>query len=235
MSALRALPSPTGPNPHPPRPPAAPLGDLRFSRLLGPDGWTVLPPAVRRRFGERVAAGASVTYTGRIVETRMSRVGRLLAQATRLIGAPLPLDRDGPDAGRPAVVVVTEDAASGGQNWTRIYARTRGFPQVVHSAKRFAGPTGLEEYVGRGVGMALALSVEDGALLFRSAHCFVTLFGRRLRLPRWLAPGRMTIGHRDLGRGRFAFTLDLVHPSLGELIHQTIIFDDPPQSVHGEP
>ena len=81
---------------------------------------------------------------------------------------------------------MTEDSASGGQIWTRLYARRSGFPQVVHSSKRFAGPTGLEEYVGYGVGMTLTVDARDGALVFRSEDYFLELFGRRLRLPAWL-------------------------------------------------
>ena len=73
----------------------------------------------------------------------------------RLIGGPLPIDRASVHV--PSVVTVTEDKASGGQIWTRIYGRRKGFPQVVHSSKRFAGPTGLEEYVGYGVGMTLTV------------------------------------------------------------------------------
>ena len=74
-------------------------------------------------------------------------------------------------------VTVSEDAEAGGQFWTRIYGRRRGFPQVIHSSKRFAGPTGLEEYIGRGFGIALRVEVEDEALHFLSDHYFVKLGG----------------------------------------------------------
>ena len=121
---------------------------------------------------------------------------------------------------------MTEDAASGGQIWTRIYARRNGFPQVIHSAKRFAGPTGLEEYVGFGVAMALRVSVEGQALRFSSAG-YVLQIGRiRLTLPAWLTPGVLTVTHTDLGGGEFRFTLEIVHPRFGRLVRQSAVFKE---------
>ena len=120
--------------------------------------WAALPAAIRRRFSKRLAGGKTAVYVGTVLETQMSRAGWWLAQAARLIGGPLPISRD---AQVPSVVTVTEDVAARGQHWTRLYARRRGFPHIVHSSKRFAGPTGLEEYVGYGVGMALTIHVED--------------------------------------------------------------------------
>lgn len=198
-----------------------PLGDLRFRALLSAEEWAALPAPVRARFSKRLAGGESVVYAGIVSATRATRIGRLVAQAARLIGGPLPLTRD---TGVPAVVTVTEDTRGGGQTWTRMYARRGGFPQVVHSAKRFAGPTGLEEIVGGGVGMALKVRVEDGVLVFRSAFYFVDVGPWRLRLPGWLTPGALTVAHTELGAGRFRFTLDLVHPLFGTLIHQAAIF-----------
>jgi hypothetical protein len=197
------------------------LGDLRFRALLSEPDWAALPPAIRRRFSHRLAGGATVVYAGTVVETRMSRAGWWLAQALRPIGAPLPLARDRNVA---SVVAVTEDIAGGGQVWTRLYARRAGFPQIIHSAKRFAGPTGLEEHVGFGVGMALTVHVVDAALVFRSAGYFVQLLGRRFALPRWLTPGALTVTHGELADGWFSFTLDLVHPRLGALIRQVAVF-----------
>jgi hypothetical protein len=199
------------------------LGDLRFRALLSEADWNALPLSIRRRFSKRLAGGRTAVYVGEVIETRMSAAGWLLAQAARLIGGPLPLSCD---RHAPSVVTVTEDVAANGQHWTRLYARRRGFPQIVHSSKRFAGPTGLEEYVGCGVGMALTIHVEDQALMFRSAGYFVELGRLRLRLPAWLTPGAITVTHAEQGEGRFLFTLEITHPRLGLLICQTAAFKE---------
>ena len=197
------------------------LGDLRFRALLSDDDWSALPFPIRRRFSKRLAGGRTVVYAGEVLETRMNSAGWCLAQLARLCGGPLPTSRE---ANMPSVVTVTEDMATGGQIWTRLYARRRGFPQIIHSSKRFAGPTGIEEYLGRGFGMELKLGVRDGALVFRSDSYFFTIFGRRFHLPRGLSPGKMTVTHAECGDGRFEFALEVSHPRLGVLIRQVAAF-----------
>lgn len=204
--------------------PQAACNDSRFSALLGEAAWNTLPASLRRRFRKRLHGGASVAYQGRVVKMKLSLAGRLLAHAARLIGAPLPYDMSSQD--QPAVVVVTEDIASNGQFWIRQYNRKSGFPQVIHSSKRFAGPTGLEEYIGYGIGMALRIEAEGNALFFKSDHYFLQILGHRLRLPRLLGPGALVIGHHDLGGGAFLFSLDLHNRFLGTLIQQDALFQD---------
>jgi Domain of unknown function (DUF4166) len=206
--------------------------------------WASLPLSIRRRFSKRLAGGRSVVYSGEILDSWMSRAGWWLVQAARLIGGPLPLtrnahgpsrfgtsrfgtrrfgtSRNAPSTHVPSVVTVTE--GMGGHIWTRLYARRKGFPQVIHSSKRFAGPTGLEEYVGYGVGMALAVYAREGALIFRSEHYFLELFGRRWRLPAWLSPGTLYVTHAELPDGKFSFTLQIFHPRLGLIIRQMGMF-----------
>lgn len=102
----------------------------------------------------------------------------------------------------------------------------KGFPQVIHSAKQFAGPTGLEEYLGLGFGIALTVAAGPDRIVFASDHYFVRAGRLRLRLPRWLAPGRLTIEHIDQGAGQFLFVLSLVHRWFGALVRQTCAFSD---------
>ncbi|WP_298821209.1 DUF4166 domain-containing protein [uncultured Roseibium sp.] len=198
--------------------------DRRFRDLLGEVAWSALPSSVKRRFGKRLSGGASVVYQGRVVSIRMNLAGRLLAQVARLVGGPLPFDLS--SANQPAVVSVTEDIAGDGQFWIRQYGRAAGFPQVIHSSKRFAGPTGIEEYIGAGIGIALRVSASGDALIFESDHYFVQLGTRRLRLPVWFAPGNLTITHRDLGKKNFVFSLTLKSRLFGELIQQDALFHD---------
>lgn len=195
--------------------------DTRFKALLSAEAWDALPPAVRRRFSKRLGAGSSVVYSGRVTHVAMSRLGWGLAQLARIIGAPLPLSRD---SGMPTVVSVTEEGASGGQNWTRIYGRRRGFPQVIHSTKRFCGPTGLEEHVGCGISIALNVAVTDGALRFESAAYRVAIGRWSCALPRALLPLHLTVTHREIDAASFEFTLELTHARFGLLIFQKAIY-----------
>ena len=202
--------------------------DLRFRALVGEESWARLPAAVQKRFSKRLSRDAAVVYAGEVLETRLSRVGRIAAFLARAIGAPLPLENGMTGA---AVVTVTEAEGLGGQGmsgqcWTRMYARRGRFPQVIHSAKRFSGPTGLEEYVGYGIGMSLAVTEREGALVFRSTRYVLAIGGLRMRLPRLLEPGRMEVVHKDEGGGAFLFTLALTHPWLGELVYQAARFRD---------
>jgi hypothetical protein len=200
------------------------LRDRRFRELVGEKKWILLPSAVRRRFGKHLTGGTSVVYRGVVIAMRMSRIGRILAQLARLIGGPLPYDMS--STNQPAVVTVTEDCAGDGQFWTRQYGRKAGFPQIIHSSKRFSGPTGIEEYIGSGIGIALRVNADSTGLSFESDHYFLKISQFRLRFPTWLQPGALTITHRDLGNDWFLFSLSLYSHFLGELVRQDALFHD---------
>ncbi len=202
--------------------------DGRFRGLLSPADWAALPDAVRARFSATPKVGEGAIFRGRTTRLHMNRAGRILAGLARLVGAPLPVDDRCDQC--DAVVAVTDAPGGDGQVWTRLYARRDGFPQAIHSMKKFAGPTGLEEHVADGplfgLGMMLRLSVGAGALFFSSAGYFVRLARWRTRLPKFIEPGAMVIGHHDLGAGRFLFTLALTHPLFGLMIDQETVFED---------
>src|SRR5262245_6190436 len=90
MRLHAAAPSACGSEARPREEDSVALHDVRFRALLGSAAWSGLPATVRSRFSRRLAAGASITYAGEIVECRRTALGRLVGQLCRLIGAPLP-------------------------------------------------------------------------------------------------------------------------------------------------
>jgi len=199
------------------------LPHASFQKLVGKEEWQLLPAVVQARFERELAPGETIAYVGEVAETHMTMFGWLWAQVARLAGAPLPLRTL---ARTSAAVVVAQDASGTAQCWTRIYHEDGALPQVIRSTKRFAGPTGLEECVGAGIGMALALSVEQRALVFRSTEYFWRCGRLRFRIPDCLTPGRIAVIHREERAGRFSFTLCVTHPWFGEAIRQVAFFRD---------
>lgn len=199
------------------------LSEAGFRQLLACSEWEQLPSVIQRRFSHHLAEGKRQIFCGEVASTNLSKFGWLYAQVARLIGAPLPLQSG---ARGPALVVVTQNHHCQDQVWTRMYARDTGFPQVIHSAKRFCGPTGLEEYVGCGIGMTLTVHVVDRALVFRSDRYYLRVCGRTLWLPEILCPGSLEVVHREEREGRFSFTLRITHRWFGEILNQIAFFTD---------
>jgi Domain of unknown function (DUF4166) len=199
------------------------LGDLRFRALLGTKAWQQLPFAIQKRFSKRSKAGDTAIYTGTVDTIEMSKAGRLLAQCLRIIGAPLPLHAE---TGVAAVVTVTEDGRSGGQIWSRLYASSTHFPQIIQSSKRFSGPTGLEEYIGFRILMALTARATATAIIFESAGYYLQFGKWRLAIPNFMTPGQVTVTHEEITSDTFRFTLHLARPSIGILIRQSGVFHE---------
>ena len=201
------------------------VGQADFQRLLGPAAWASLPAAVQTRFRMH-AADFRCRYDGDMV-VRASWAGRLIAQLCRLIGTPLaPWTGEAVETG----VDVWLDR-DGALVWDRTY-RFPGHGPVQVSSRKLANARGdLLEVVRGGLGMALDVSAEDGALHFRSTRYFLDVGGLRLTIPGLATPGRAHVIHRDEGGGRFRFTLHFNHPWLGETLFQEGIFADPKEAA----
>ncbi|MDE0660170.1 MAG: DUF4166 domain-containing protein [Gammaproteobacteria bacterium] len=188
-----------------------------YASLLG-SSWGKLPMRTRVRFGvER----EMVCYHGRVVVSECTRLGRVFRQLARLVGSPLPFD----DTIGPATVVVMA-TGRGSSSWTRVYRRN-GRAQAIRSVKRFDGPTGLEEYLGFGLCMALRVRAQNASLLFESAGYAWALGKVRIPLPSWLSPGRLLVRSTELAAPCFRFCLTLSHPRFGVMLRQEAVFEDP--------
>ena len=188
---------------------------LDLSALLGPAAWARLPAAVQRRFA---AGHAEATYRG-LMDLRCSPLGRVLAWLVKPLQSPLAA------ANASAVpTTVRVRAVGAGVLWERHFDGGVG---RVCSTKEL-GPDGrLQECTRGGLGMALDVFEQGGALVFESRRYFLDLGPLRLVLPGLLSPGICRVEHRDLGHGQFRFTLSMTHPTWGETFHQTGVFADP--------
>ncbi len=190
-----------------------------FRAILGERAWGQLPAAVQARFVQHLSR---TVYPGSM-QVRASWLGLALAQLCRLIGTPLaPFTAED-----VAVTVEVYPDRTGALVWDRRYAFQGRKPVLVTSRKAMDRTHGLVEVVRCGVGMALRLTVEDGALHFRSRRYFLALGPARLPLPLLLTPGEAHVVHADEGGGLFRFTMTFTHPWFGRLYFQTGLFRDP--------
>lgn len=199
---------------------AAPL-DL--ATVVGAPGWARLPAAVQRRFA---AGHGDAVYAGTL-DLHCSAIGRCFAWLSVVLGGPLTTLR-----ATAAAEVRVHANGRGGVVWERcLKLPGRAGERVVRSTKEPGPDGGLVERTDGGLAMDLRVFEEDGALVFESRRYFLALGALRLPVPALAAPGTCRVEHRDLGAGRFRFTLSMVHPWWGRTFHQTGVFADPEEDL----
>lgn len=196
-------------------------GYPNFAALLGPQAWSRLPAAVRARFGAVHRSDEAVQYEGSMQRVEANLFGRVLAQLARVFETPVaPWTGSNVDV----CVRVYPRPAVNGVVWERIYRFAGRAPVTVRSTKCLNASGRLNELLGHGLSMELAVTEEDGALKFTSTgYCF-DLFGFSVRLPAWMPPGTTHVIHKDIGDGYFRFTMYTEHPWFGTMFFQDGVF-----------
>jgi len=187
---------------------------VTYRSLLGERDWMRLDPAIRERFGSHARARK---FYGAMARGELSPGGRVLALLSRLFGSSL-----FPRTGRDIVTLIDVEGSGSDASgtWNRAYLLPGGRRFTVRSVKRFDPDAGLLECLGRGFVMKLDLHAESDALHFVSSGYQWRCGALHLNLPALLSRGAPHVVHRELGGGRFRFTLSVTHPWFGRLVFQ---------------
>jgi hypothetical protein len=205
----------TGTAHNPPTEAPPPNGTARspvFQEVLGED-WHRLGEVVRRHYFLRAFSDDYVCVKGVMHEVWHSAAAKLLIPVARIFGAPVPYR--GADV--PIEVHYNARPGDGTVHWDRVFHFARRPPFHFRSHMEHVGGNRVIEFVRFGVGMRLAVTAEDGALVFRDEGYIWRLFGIDVPLPMGLVLGRAYIEERPVDAERFSMRMTLIHPLLGEL------------------
>jgi hypothetical protein len=186
--------------------------DPMMKQVLGA-GWYELAPVVRAHYDLSPSEGEDLILTGVMNEVYHSRLAKLFILFGRVFGALVPY------RGTQIPTVV--------RNWTRRddcnvlhWHRTLDFPDrgPVTFISRMVSqhPNEIIEYVKYGMGIRMAISVIDHALVYRSIDYVWEIAGRRIHLPNWLILGNAMIIEQAQSETQILLKFEINHPLLGK-------------------
>jgi len=178
-----------------------------FQQALGP-GWEALGEVIRRHYAMAPYSSDHVCVRGTMDEVHHAPWAALLMPLGRLFGALVPY------TGTEVPIEVHYRCRPGDPHlyWDRIFRFEGRAPFHFRSHMEHAAADGplVTEYVRFGIGMRLAVSAEDGALVFRDRGYVWRLAGLRIPLPLGLLMGTACVEERPDPRDAGAFTMKMV-------------------------
>jgi hypothetical protein len=175
-----------------------------MQQALGPQ-WEQLPPALQTHYqlaAHTVVGMLDIEYPG-FMQAPLSllhRIGALLHHRVQAV---------------PTIVEKRMDGRT--QHWKRTVSLPDGRKIYFRSHWHYAGGNELIEYVNPFLGLRMAVSVDDGKLIYAGRSFVLKLGSLKLPIPEWLILGHTSIVETALDDGRFAMDFRLKHPLFGQI------------------
>jgi hypothetical protein len=190
-----------------------------FQIVLG-DEWDGLGPIIQRHYFLQPKSSDYICVSGEMTEISHSWFAKLLIPFGILFGAIVPFQ--GKDI--PVDVHYSSNPNNLNIYWDRVFKFSRGnfhFKSHMQPVKK----NEVIEFVRFGVGIRLAVTVENGALVFRDLGYLWRLFDYDIPIPgKWLM-GKVYVEERPIDEQYFSMKMTLTHPVLGELFKYTGRFE----------
>ena len=182
-----------------------------FHLVLG-DDWDDLGSVIRDHYFLKPKSKNYICVSGEMSEIQHSWAAKLLIPVGLLFGAIVPYK------GKCIPVDVHYNSNPNNSNiyWDRIFKFKRGnfhFKSHMELVKK----NEVIEFVRFGMGIRLNVTVEKGALIFRSIGYIWRFLGFDIPIPgKWLM-GKVYVEERPINDTNFSMKMTLQHPFLGEL------------------
>ena len=179
---------------------------------LGED-WFRLDEAVRRHYDLTPGQESEMNMNGTMQEVDHSRIAKLYLIPGRVFGALIPY------RGENVAVSVrnwTTTANRRAMFWHRVFDFGTNRKAVFASRMEYIGGNEIIEYVRFGLGIRMRLSVENGALIYRSSGYQWDIAAAKLPIPTWLILGDGEIVETGISDTEFSMSFRMRHPVFGK-------------------
>lgn len=182
-----------------------------FQSVLG-DDWNDLGEIIQKHYSLRPMSSDYICVSGEMLEIKHSLAAKLLIPFGLIFGAIVPFQ------GRNIPIDVHYNSNPENSNiyWDRDFKFKRGsfhFKTHMEPVKQYE----VIEFVRFGMGIRLAVTVEDQALVFRDIGYIWRIWGYDLPIPGNLLMGKVYVEERPINNDSFSMKMTLTHPLVGTL------------------
>ncbi len=182
-----------------------------IKQALG-ESWEELAEIVKQHYDITPGESSKMTIRGVMDEVYHSKIAKLFLLPGRIFGALVPYK--GTD-------IPTEV-----RNWTSennhkamFWYRTLDFPNkpplIFASRMEHITDDEIIEYVRYGMGIRMGMSVDDGALIFKSKGYVWKIAGITIPIPTWFILGDAEIIEKEISKNEFYIDFNMIHPLFG--------------------
>jgi len=186
--------------------------DPIFKQILG-NNWDNLGKVIQDHYFLRPYSTDYICVTGEMDEIYHSTFAKLLIPFGLIFGAIVPYN----DNSVPIEVHYNSNSNNSQLNWDRVFKLNKHKPFHFKSYMEQQKENEVIEYVRFGVGMRLAVTANEGAIIFHDLGYVWKIFGVKIPLPINLLFGNAYIEERPIDDTHFSMKMIIKHPLFGIL------------------